>query len=56
MHGLAIIKTSFELDNRHTMAPESTTSKDTLRFEKLTLLFLALCLVALVGLQVFRFF
>jgi hypothetical protein len=38
------------------MAPKSTTSEDTLKFEKVMLLLLALCLVVLVGLQVFRFF
>ncbi len=38
------------------MEPESTKSEDTLRFEKLMLVILALCLVALVGMQVFRFF
>ncbi len=38
------------------MAPESTRKEGTLRFEKLTLLILALCLLALVGQQIFRFF
>jgi hypothetical protein len=40
----------------HIMAPESTKHADSLRFEKLMLLVLAVCLVALVGVQVFRFF
>jgi hypothetical protein len=38
------------------MARESTKRADTLRFEKLMLLILALCLLAVVGMQVFRFF
>jgi hypothetical protein len=38
------------------MATKSTKGEDTLRFEKLLLLLLALCLVALVGPQVVRFF
>ncbi len=38
------------------MASNSTRSADTLRFEKLTLLILALCLLAVVGLLVFRVF
>jgi hypothetical protein len=40
----------------HIMAPEPTKRADNLRFEKLMLLVLAVCLVALVGVQVFRFF
>ncbi len=38
------------------MAPESSKSEDTLRFEKLMLLILGLCLLAVLGMQVFRFF
>jgi hypothetical protein len=38
------------------MAPESSKSEDTLKFEKLMLLMLALCLLAMLGLQIFRFF
>jgi hypothetical protein len=41
---------------RHIMASESTRRADTLRFEKLMLLALALCLLAVMGVQVFRFF
>jgi hypothetical protein len=40
----------------HIMAPEPTKRADNLHFEKLMLLVLAVCLVALVGVQVFRFF
>lgn len=36
------------------MAAESTTGKDKLRFEKLSLVVLALCIVVLVGLLIFR--
>jgi hypothetical protein len=39
-----------------TMTLKPTTGKDTLRFEKVLLLILGLCLVALVGIQVFRLF
>jgi hypothetical protein len=38
------------------MASKSRKREDTLRFEKMMLVILALCLLALVGLQVFRFF
>jgi hypothetical protein len=38
------------------MASKATRREDTLRFEKLTLFILALCLFALVGLHVFRLF
>lgn len=38
------------------MASKSTQSADTLRFEKMILLVLALVLIALVGLQLSRFF
>jgi hypothetical protein len=38
------------------MAPESSKSEDTLKFEKLMLLILALCLLAALSVQVFRFF
>lgn len=36
------------------MAAESNTGKDNLRFEKVSTLILALCIVVLVGLLVFR--
>ncbi len=38
------------------MAPKSNRGEDTLKFEKLMLLILALCLLTAVGLQVFRIF
>jgi hypothetical protein len=38
------------------MARESTKRADTLRFEKMMLLIMALCLLAVAGIQVFRFF
>ena len=38
------------------MAAEPTAHEDSLKFEKLTLLILVLCLVVLVGVQVFRIF
>jgi hypothetical protein len=38
------------------MELKPTTGKDTLRFEKVMLLILGLCLVVLLGMQVFRFF
>jgi hypothetical protein len=48
----AIIKTAFLSQTGHIMAAESTTRKDTLRVEKLSLLVLALCVVVLVYLLV----
>jgi hypothetical protein len=38
------------------MKAKPSTREDTLRFEKLTLLILTVCLVVLVGVQVYRFF
>ena len=53
-HGRAIVKTAFLLKTgRHTMGAESTTGKDKLRFEKVSLLVLALCIVVLVYVLVF---
>jgi hypothetical protein len=54
---MAINKTVSMLEDRTDyMASGSTKRQDTLRFEKLTLLVLALCLLGLLGVQLFRFF
>jgi hypothetical protein len=54
-HGRAIIKTAFLLENGiHAMGAESTTRKDSLRVEKVSVIALILCVVVLVCLLVFR--
>jgi hypothetical protein len=54
-HGRAIIKTAcLSETGTHTMRAESTMRKDSLKFEKLSLLVLALCIAVLVCLLVFR--
>lgn len=54
-HNLAIFNITLVRQDL-SMASQSKKSADTLKFEKLILLILALCLAALVGVQVFRFF
>jgi hypothetical protein len=49
----AIIKTAFVLETGHTMASVPST-RDSLKSEKLSLLILAVCVVVLVSLVVFR--
>jgi hypothetical protein len=54
-HGRAIVKAAFlSKTRRHTMEAESTTRKDSLKFEKRSLLVLTLCVVVLFYVLIFR--
>ena len=53
-HGRAIFKPAFFLETGNTMAAESTTRKDNLKVEKLSLIVLTLCIAVLVYLLVCR--
>lgn len=53
-HGRAIFNITFFVETGTTMAGESTTRKDTLKVEKLSLLVLTLCIAVLVYLLVCR--